>query len=381
MSKQIDIHARKSASLEAMGLCPADCPGCAHRYLDYDASCAQKMRWLQSSLAYWCEHLQTLQTPAPARRLAYRGKAMLHARFVNECWQFGLLKRDKALVSIPDCPVQTESINNLLRYLATNLPDERLFPLNMVSIAERQLVLILKSRFESAFETLVESLVGRVRELGFEGLWIHCNPSTGKRIFSKHSWHLIWGQQRSRNPHGLLYGPAAFSQLLPELHRESLLRAAEFMSVLPGDRVIDLYCGIGTSMAHWLSLGAQVIGIESSREAVACAAANVPQAECLTGYCEARLPQIDQWLCLHPTAGRDHLYVNPPRTGLEPDVLQWIASKFRPATIAYLSCSAGTLGRDLHVLEAQGYCLDSLIPYDFFPHTRHVEVLALLRKR
>jgi len=51
------------------------------------------------------------------------------------------------------------------------------------------------------------------------------------------------------------------------------------------------------------------------------------------------------------------------------------------ATLSHLSCSAGTLGRDLQTLTTAGYAVNTLIPYDFFPQTRHVETLALLQDR
>ena len=57
----------------------------------------------------------------------------------------------------------------------------------------------------------------------------------------------------------------------------------------------------------------------------------------------------------------------------------WAAMEFRPERMAYLSCSAGTLSRDLAALTAAGYTVEALTPYDFFPQTRHVEILALLK--
>ena len=55
--------------------------------------------------------------------------------------------------------------------------------------------------------------------------------------------------------------------------------------------------------------------------------------------------------------------------------------ELRPARIAYLSCSAGTLARDLAMLESAGYAVVRIHPYDFFPLTHHVEALALLDLR
>jgi tRNA/tmRNA/rRNA uracil-C5-methylase (TrmA/RlmC/RlmD family) len=74
------------------------------------------------------------------------------------------------------------------------------------------------------------------------------------------------------------------------------------------------------------------------------------------------------------------IYTNPPRTGLEADVLTWMVGDCRPARLAYLSCSAGTLERDLRRLSAEGFEVTRITPYDFFPQTRHVETLALLSR-
>jgi len=70
----------------------------------------------------------------------------------------------------------------------------------------------------------------------------------------------------------------------------------------------------------------------------------------------------------------------PPRSGLEEEVTAALARQLRPARIAYLSCSAGTLARDLDAFEAAGYGLDRISPMTFFPLTHHVEALALARK-
>jgi len=72
-------------------------------------------------------------------------------------------------------------------------------------------------------------------------------------------------------------------------------------------------------------------------------------------------------------------YLNPPRSGLDEEVARSLADEFAPARLAYLSCSAGTLARDLGVLERAGYLLDAILPFDFFPQTQHVEALALAR--
>ncbi|MGI9245916.1 MAG: class I SAM-dependent RNA methyltransferase, partial [Steroidobacteraceae bacterium] len=174
-----------------------------------------------------------------------------------------------------------------------------------------------------------------------------------------------------------VHGPTAFQQLLPQLHADSLQVARTHLVPAPGVAVLDLYCGIGASLRQWSDADATTLGVELAGGAVECIAANAPRAQVLRGTCAQRMPQVRDWW-----RGRENMpraaYVNPPRSGLEPVVMQALAGELRPARIAYLSCSAGTLARDLAAFEAAGYAVQRLVPYDFFPGTHHVECLALL---
>jgi tRNA/tmRNA/rRNA uracil-C5-methylase (TrmA/RlmC/RlmD family) len=143
--------------------------------------------------------------------------------------------------------------------------------------------------------------------------------------------------------------------------------------------VIDLYCGNGSTLRRWSKAGAPAVGVELDGTACECAALNNPGTEVLRGTCAQRIPQLEDWTAQAQRANRTRLlYLNPPRTGLESPLHGWISSRYRPARIAYLSCSAGTLGRDLARLCEAGYRVARLTPYDFFPHTYHVETLGLL---
>ena len=115
--------------------------------------------------------------------------------------------------------------------------------------------------------------------------------------------------------------------------------------------------------------------MELNGDAIACARINAPAAISLRGLCRDRIPQIEE-------QARNYaevlLFVNPPRTGIEFEITDWIGQKLRPRRIAYLSCSAGTLRKDLDRLTAEGYLVEKIISYDFFPQTHHVETLVLL---
>jgi tRNA/tmRNA/rRNA uracil-C5-methylase (TrmA/RlmC/RlmD family) len=281
------------------------------------------------------------------------------------------MRRDE-LIAIHECPVHSPRVNGLVALLRAHLPPGDELPLAYLHVAGGQATLVVKARRVDT--ALLQPLVDVVPASGLDGLWLHCHASAGRRLFARAGWELLWGAPRSVAQGGLIHGPASFQQLLPALHRESLDLAEAHLRPAPGCAVLDLYCGIGASLRRWTGAGAEALGIELAGDAVACATHNAPAAAVLRGTCVQRLPQVREWWSRQP--GDRVLYVNPPRSGLESALLASIAGELRPVRLAYLSCSAGTLARDLGGLQHAGYRIDALRPFDFFPGTQHVEVLA-----
>jgi tRNA/tmRNA/rRNA uracil-C5-methylase (TrmA/RlmC/RlmD family) len=341
------------------------------------ASLAQKQSYLGRVLAPWADRIAPIESPPAVGRLGYRDRVTLTARGCEQTgWRFGLMRRDE-LIAIHDCPVHTARVRALVRLLVERLPPPQSLPLAYLHVCGAQATLIVKSH-RVALDGLAGVLEG-LENTGLEGCWLHLHPAAGRRLFARHGWQLLWGAPRSRDAHGLLHGPTAFVQALPQLHRESL--AAAHAHLRPGcdTAVLDLYCGLGASLREWTDAGAAALGVELSGEAVELAGLNAPAAAVLRGTCVHRLPQVREWWGARD--GERVAYLNPPRSGLEPAVSGAIAGELRPARIAYLSCSAGTLARDLAILEAGGHRVSGIRPYDFFPLTHHVEALALLALR
>ncbi|MER3556991.1 MAG: RNA methyltransferase, partial [Thermus sp.] len=78
-----------------------------------------------------------------------------------------------------------------------------------------------------------------------------------------------------------------------------------------------------------------------------------------------------------PFGAFDLVAVDPPRSGLSQEVLNYLLST-RPERILYIACDPATWARDVGRLVQEGYRLDFVRPYDFFPFTHHVEILSLL---
>ena len=360
--------------------CPPECPGCAHQHASDAESRFRKQQWLERKLAQWVDRLHPIAAAPGNNRFGYRRKVCLAAAWETEKWHFGLHFR-KRVLAIHRCPAHAARIRAAAALFSRRLPPFSAFPLVYFVQSDAQITLVLKSGRLPDPGWLDPVFAHQLKRAGIEGLWLNLHPSAGRRIFSNSGWHLVWGIPRSVDADGLMYGPTAFQQQIPALYRKALDQAEAFLKPTEPDLVIDLYCGIGASLRRWSELNCAAAGVELGGEAVECATENAPGASILRGRCRERIPQLNQWIS---KSARDDcrclLFVNPPRTGLEPEITDWITQSYKPDHIAYLSCSAGTLNRDLSLLETAGYRIESIFPYDFFPGTLHVESLVCLQR-
>ena len=138
---------------------------------------------------------------------------------------------------------------------------------------------------------------------------------------------------------------------------------------------MDLYCGAGT-ISIFLAMDAQqIIGLESNPGAVAdanrnCIKNGIDNCRFISGDVRFTLSQLD----IIP----DVMIIDPPRVGMHEDVVHQVI-KLGPPRIVYVSCNPATLARDLLLLK-NSYRLVEVQPVDMFPHTYHIEAVALLEK-
>lgn len=362
--------------------CIEACPGCAHRNMTLEASLDQKERWLKKMLSAWEDKFSPIRTLPDDMRWNYRGKVCLNTRYFNGEWEFGMLRHDD-FIDIQKCPVHSFKVLQTISLLKEILPTAEKFPMAFYYHAHAQVTLILKTKIMPGIDWLTPDIQEKLKIIGIEGMAIHLHPSAGRRLFDKSGWHQVYGRNFSFDEQELVYGNTSFHQLISSLYHQSLDIAEQFFSSLFPSPIIDLYCGRGVSMLRWINKQSSTIGIETSGEAVTCARINVPEATVLQGTCERRLPQLEEWRLSKSESGPNKdfmLYTNPPRTGMEPLVTDWVINNLKPSKIAYLSCSAGTLKRDLDKLTSNSYEVLSITPFDFFPHTNHVECLILLER-
>jgi 23S rRNA (uracil1939-C5)-methyltransferase len=149
--------------------------------------------------------------------------------------------------------------------------------------------------------------------------------------------------------------------------------------IKPDDIVYDLYCGVGSLGLFMADQCKQVVGIEQIPEAIADAKSNA----ILNGLTNTHFVVGQVELLMDPsftaTYGLpDVVITDPPRAGMHPNVItHLIASK--ADRIVYVSCNPATQARDLKML-SRDYRLISAVPVDMFPHTHHIECVALLKR-
>lgn len=175
-------------------------------------------------------------------------------------------------------------------------------------------------------------------------------------------------------------GPTSFYQTNPAQTERLYELAIDGAGLAGGMHVLDAYCGIGTIglCAAARVEGLRVTGVEVGKGAVADAQRNA-RANGLDGRC--RFICADATAFMREAAARreryDAVIMDPPRAGSTPEFLRGVVV-LAPERIVYVSCNAVTQRRDLDTLLAGGYRLTSLTPVDMFPHTKHVETVAVL---
>jgi 23S rRNA (uracil1939-C5)-methyltransferase len=172
----------------------------------------------------------------------------------------------------------------------------------------------------------------------------------------------------------LEFEPIDFVQVNAAVNRELVATAVRLANVEPHERVLDLYCGLGNFSLPFAQRARELLGVEGDAGLVARAVKNAAR----NGIANARFLTADlmasEWSFLREQW--DLVVLDPPRTGAEAPVAE--LAKVRPRRIVYVSCHPGTLARDAQVLTEQGgYALRTARVFDMFPHTHHVETIAL----
>jgi 23S rRNA (uracil1939-C5)-methyltransferase len=362
------------------------CGGCSLQHMHLSLQLQMKEKTLLDQLKHFGKVAPELVlAPLHEGSLGYRRKARLGVKFVIKKEKLLVGFREKAsnyLADLERCEVLHPEIGGRLLELSSfimTLEMYRHLPQIEVAVGDNEVALVFR-HLEPMIAGDREKLIAFGVKHGFQ---IYLQPNPPELI------HKIWpldGPDRltyTLPQYGLefLFHPLDFTQINLEMNRSMVKQALELLALTAEDTVLDLFCGIGNFTLPMAKLAKKVVGVEGSAEMVK------------RGYDNARHNQIEnvaffaanlqdsQVASAEWASGKhyDKILLDPPRAGAI-EALPLIAS-FGAKRIVYVSCNPATLARDAGELVHQyGYRLVQAGIMNMFPHTAHIEAMAVFEK-
>ena len=378
------IH--KSSAMRVQPKCKhfGVCGGCSMQHLDARAQVAVKQRILEDSLWHIGKvRAETILRPIYGQAWGYRERARLSVRHVIKKGKTLVgfhEKRSSFVANMHSCEILAPKIAGLLPLLAeliSGLSIRDRVPQIEVAVGDHVDVLVLRvmdtpsSEDESALRAFADK-----HEIQF---WLQ---SKGYDTIAP--FHPLNAPPLSYSlpEFGITmpFAPSEFTQVNSALNRVMISRAMRLLDPQPGERIADFFCGLGNFTLPIARSGAQVLGIEGSETLVARARQNA-ELNGLAG--NTKFSAMNLFAITAETffsLGRfDKLLIDPPRDGAI-ELVKSLGGEFAPRRIVYVSCNPGTLARDAAELVQRGYVLKSAGVMNMFPHTSHVESIAVFER-
>jgi 23S rRNA (uracil1939-C5)-methyltransferase len=443
--EQADSSGVRSLPFGVSGPCErlSVCGACPLLPLSYEAQLEWKVQDLHTQLHRYevLKDLKVQYTLSQDSQVHYRHTAKPSVRggeLDPSSLKIGLYQpRSHSLVDLDDCLAQTPMINQLLDDLRRLCPDvgivgyEHGDELKTDPICRLRYVVIRQGESPNSDQhppasdkrtvtdltpalhlTLIVTfidfdLVDRLVQLlahhnpVLSGVAIHLNRLKGNAIFDFSSpSHHHWGEpsllttirlSEHTSPLVLQISATSFAQVNPHVAERAYQHVVSTLNPQPQELGLDLYCGVGTIgllMAQKSRKNGgplkRLWGLEETESSISDARYNakanrIDEAEFIEGRAEDTLTQlIDHFLCYDQPSLV--VALNPSRRGCQADVLRSI-TQLQPRAIAYMSCHARTLTRDLSLLFSLGYSADHITLFDMFPGSYHYETVTVLSKR
>lgn len=335
-----------------------ECGGCHYQHLTYPGQLAAKRAILRDQLERigGCVDPPVAPTQASPAEFHYRNHVQFHLTPAGEPGY--LRRRLEQVFAIRECRLPEPLIEEIRTKLEFDAVDE----IERVGVRvgmEDEIQLILESRSHEPPELTIEELPVSV---------VHLSPA-GELVLA--------GVRRLQlEVHGRVFSVSAGSFFQVNTAMAAAM-VEHLLDQIPGrttldssDLLLDVYCGVGLFSAFFAGRVGEVIGIESSPSACGDFDVNLDEFDNVALYeapAEAALTAIDK----RPRV----ILVDPPRAGIAPAAMDEII-RLAPPLIAYVSCDPATLARDARRLQAGGYRLDLVTPFDLFPQTYHIESIS-----
>jgi 23S rRNA (uracil1939-C5)-methyltransferase len=357
------------------------CGGCSMQHLDARAQVAVKQRILEDSLRHIGKvKPETILPAIYGEAWGYRERARISVKYVIKKSKMLVgfhEKRSSYVADMQSCEILAPKIAKLLPLLADLISG--------LSIRDKL------PQIEVAVGEQVDALVLRVMETPTRA------DEDALRAFADAHHIQFWLQ--SKGPETIVpfhpldapelsyslpefnitmpFAPSEFTQVNSALNRVMISRALRLLDPQPNERIADLFCGLGNFTLPIARSGAQVLGIEGSDALVKRAQQNAA-SNGLQGNTEFMAMNLFEMTeeGFAKLGHFDKLLIDPPRDGAF-ELVKSLGGDNAPKRIVYVSCNPATLARDAAELVQRGYVLKSAGVMNMFPHTSHVESIAV----
>ncbi|MEX0900182.1 MAG: 23S rRNA (uracil(1939)-C(5))-methyltransferase RlmD [Gammaproteobacteria bacterium] len=356
------------------------CGGCSLQHADAATQRALKQQALADNLARigkiapadWFE-------PITGPVWHYRRRARLSARFVDKKGRMlvGFREREgRGLVAdLAGCKVLAVPAGQLIAPLAEALGGLRAargIPQIEVAVADNVTILVIRhlSPLDDADRAALRAFAAT------HGVEIHLQPAGYESVIPLDPPGTQATYALPEYGIEIRFAATDFVQVNGEVNRKMVARAVELLDAGPDNTALDLFCGIGNFTLPLARRAGHVTGVEGDAALVARATDNAVH----NGISNVEFHTADLFKspgkAAWATQRYDRLLLDPPRAGAQ-EIIDHIP-RWRPKRVVYVSCHPGTLSRDAGVLVKQhGYTLAGAGIIDMFPHTAHVESIAL----
>ena len=356
------------------------CGGCSFQYISSDHQIDIKFNHLQSLFASHQVNPMEWLKPLKVAEWGYRRKARLGVRYVKkkERVLVGFREKNSSFISdMNHCEILHPLIGKNLNHLAEciNLMDAReSIPQIEVAIGEEETILVLRHLEE------INDHDEKILNEYADKLNIHWYLQSGgidtiKPL--KKSTELIY--RHPMHDVEMKFLPTDFTQVNFEMNQEMVNLALSMLDLNQEDLVLDLFCGLGNFTLPIAKYAKHVVGVDGDIGLINRAKQNAISNEIENvEFFAANLFEDSSAFTWFRNKRYNKALIDPARTGAK-EILPSL-SKLGIELIVYVSCNPATLARDAKILEDDGYKVLKAGVMDMFPHTGHVESIALFKK-
>lgn len=371
------------------------CGGCQLRHMSYEEELEFKRNRVQEALRrIGGVDVEVSVIHGAKDTLRYRNKIQFPVAQTNDAVKIGFYRaRSHDVIDVSDCLLQPQQATRLREAVKAWMIEFGVPAYDEISHKGlirhvyvrtnregQSLCVIVVNGKKLPFEgELIAAL--RQAEEGLVGICLSINREKSNVILGN-KFRTLWGRDSLED---VLCGmhfqlsPLSFYQVNREQTEVLYSRATEFAALSGTETVLDLYCGIGTITLAMAQKAGRVIGAEVVEAAVEDARENARR----NGVNNVEFICADAGEAAEQLAKKGEspqvICVDPPRKGLALSVIEAIV-EMQPERLVYVSCDAGTLARDVKLLQERGYRLEKAEACDLFPRTMHCEVVSLLQR-